>query len=244
MFARALSLATVLALFPACVASSPAPEAWRLSMDDVQRIAFGAWTRVQAKGLVVDGELLAANENMLVLARGAHVTLVPSACIETVTVAAFEGTAGEMIAWGTLGSLSTLSHGYFLIFSLPIWLATMGGSTYAQSGAGYLGADFRETRAPETEKVRKSPQFLQGPPPGYVGGSTYSQSGAGDSAADFRKARAAETERVRKWARFPQGLPPGYLEQAASVLPAQCGAPSGRGQAAPPKPATALGGPH
>jgi hypothetical protein len=213
-------------------------------MNDVQKVALGAWTRVQAKGFVVDGELLAADENTLVLARGDHVALVPSACIETVTVAAFEGAPGQTILWGTVGSLSTATHGYFLLFTLPIWLATTGGATYGHSKAGYIEADFRKTRAPETEKVRKSPQFPQGPPPGYTGGSTYSQSGAGDSAADLRKARAAETERVRKWARFPQGLPPGYLEQAASVLPAQCGAPSGRGQAAPPKPAPALGGPH
>lgn len=194
MFARALSLATVLALFPACVASSPAPEAWRLSMDDVQRIAFGAWTRVQAKGLVVDGELLAVDENALVLARGDHVTLVPSACIETVTVAAFEGEPEPTIVWGTVGSLSAATHGYFLIFTLPIWLATTGGATYGHSKAGCIEAD-------------------------------------------FRKARAAETESVRKWARFPQGLPAGFLEQAASVLPAQCGVSSGRGQAVPfPRP--------
>jgi hypothetical protein len=168
MFARVLAVVGVLALFPACMASSPAPEAWRRSMDDVQKVALGAWTRVQGKGLVVDGELLAADEDSLVLARGDYVTLVPPACIETVTVAAFEGAPGQTIAWGVVGSLSTVSHGLFLIFSLPIWVATTGGATYGHSKAGYIEADFRKARGAEVENVRKWARFPQGLPPGYL----------------------------------------------------------------------------
>jgi hypothetical protein len=170
MFARVLSLASLIALFPACVASSPAPEAWRRSMDDVKKVALGAWTRVNGKTFVVDGELLAVHEGSLVLARGDHVTVVPSTCIETITVAAFEGAPGQTIAWGVLGSASTISHGIFLMFSLPIWLATSGLATYGHSKAGTITADFRRRQqlTTETEKIRKWARFPQGLPPGYL----------------------------------------------------------------------------
>ena len=163
-----LPLVSILVLLPACVASSPAPAAWQRSMDDVKRITYGAWTRVEGPSFASDGELLAADHKHLVLSRGSEVTIIDSRCVAKVTVAAFEDLPGQTILWGVLGSLSTFSHGAYLFLSMPVWLITTGSATYAHSKAGYLQADYSKPPAAEVDNIRKWARFPQGLPPGYL----------------------------------------------------------------------------
>jgi len=66
------------------------------------------------------------------------------------------------------GSLSTASHGVYLLFTLPIWLITTAGASYAHSAAGYVRADYQKPLAAEIDKIRKWARFPQGLPPGYL----------------------------------------------------------------------------
>jgi hypothetical protein len=170
MYARlagAAWLALLGAFASGCLAASTAPEGWRRSQEDVQRVALGSWTRVESRpaspssppSLVLDGELIAADGKSVVLAKNGHVTVVPVTCANRMTVAAFEPGVAEAIAIGSVGGLSTLSHGFFLVISAPIWLVTTMGATWAQSGAGTL------------EKPRNPgawARFPQGLPPGFL----------------------------------------------------------------------------
>jgi hypothetical protein len=166
MSARAL--ACLFVLQSACIARSPAPVAWQRSMDDVKTVTYGAWTRVEGRSFVSDGELLAAERRYLALSRGDEVTIVPSGCIEKVKIAAFEGAPGPTILWGVAGSLSTASHGVYLLFTLPIWLITTAGASYAHSAAGYVRADYQKPLTAELDMIRKWARFPQGLPPGYL----------------------------------------------------------------------------
>jgi hypothetical protein len=143
-----------------CLAASTAPEGWRRSTDDVKRVALGSWTRVEnGSSLVADGELIAADGRSFVLAKGGDVTVVPAACVNRVTVAAFEPGVAEAIAIGSVGGLSTISHGLFLVISAPIWLVTTVGATSVQSWAGRL------ENPPKPEVWAR---FPQGMPAGFL----------------------------------------------------------------------------
>ena len=160
-------LALLGALASGCLAASTAPEGWRRSKEDVARVALGSWTRVESRraspssppALVVDGELIAADGKSVVLAKGGDVTVVPATCVDRMTVAAFEPGVADTIALGSVGGLSTLSHGFFLVISAPIWFLTTLGATWAQSGAGTL------EKPPNPGAWARFPQGL---PPGFL----------------------------------------------------------------------------
>jgi len=162
------ALAGLFMLLPACIASSPAPVAWRRSMEDVKTVTYGAWIHVDGRSFVSDGELLAAEEGYLALSRDDEVTIVPSECIEKVEIAAFENTSEQTILWGVAGSLSTASHGYYLVFTLPIWLITTWGATYAHSAAGHVRVDYHQSLTAKVDEIRKWARFPQGLPKGYL----------------------------------------------------------------------------
>jgi len=163
-----------------CMAASTAPEGWRRSRADAERLALGSWTRVESRqsadatrenplqddraqpagpALVTDGELIAIDGESVVLAKGGDVAIVPRGCVGTMTIAAFEpGLAGTIVP-GVVGTVSTISHGFLLVLSAPIWLVTTLGSTWAQSAAGTL--ENPQDAAPWA-------RFPQGLPPGFL----------------------------------------------------------------------------
>jgi hypothetical protein len=155
-------------LLPACAATSPAPKAYRHTIEEVQRLALGAWTRVEGEHFTLDGELLAAEPESLYLERDHRVDIVHPTCVKKLTIAAFEGQGKEVDVLGGLGALSTPSHGFLLVFSLPIWILSSVSSHYAQSGVGHL--EYGRTRvAPlDTPSVRRWARFPQGMPRGYL----------------------------------------------------------------------------
>jgi hypothetical protein len=203
-----VALAGMAALLPSCIASSPAPQAWQRSLDDVQRVTYGAWTRVEGPGLAIDGELIAVEPTRILLGRGAQVAAVPSRCVDKLAMAAFEAPAGT-IAWGVVGSLSTPSHGYFMVFSLPIWLLTATMSTYAQTSTGHL-VEPRLGGAPlPVDRIRKWARFPQGLPAGYL-----------DQVAEVREfAMDCRTITLRPRPVAPPPLPFAPSSTAASVPP-------------------------
>jgi hypothetical protein len=117
--------------------------------------------------MAADGELLAVEPDRVYLARGDQVTVVPLICIEKLKVGAFETTA-EPLAWGTVGALTTLSHGYFLVFSLPTWLLSTAPASRVHSSAGHIEEPRPGEAAPKLENLRKWARFPQGMPAGYL----------------------------------------------------------------------------
>jgi hypothetical protein len=155
-----------LVLLSACSASLPAPPAqWQRSMQEAQVSTLGSWTMVQGHDLLAGGELLAVTERTLVLAQGNVVAFVPRACVEIFKVFAFKTNPLATLVWGVLGTGSSVTHGGFVIFSLPVWLMTSAAAISSHSQAGVIEGTMNEAW---TKELRKWARFPQGLPSQYM----------------------------------------------------------------------------
>ena len=108
------------------------------------------------------GELLAVDGCFVYVLTDAGSVGIPSKDVETVKVQLYPTTAAAgVVVLTALGTLSTISHGYYLVISLPVWL-----------GAGIPNA-FSLGRADDFKIDHASPllfqfaRFPQGLPPGW-----------------------------------------------------------------------------
>ena len=90
------------------------------------------------------GELLAAEGDCLWVLDQGHVVRVGSEEIDHVTVTMGPSYEDAAALWTALGTASTLSHGFLLVLSAPVWL--VGGITVTanESGAHETDAHGRE----------------------------------------------------------------------------------------------------
>jgi hypothetical protein len=124
---RLLVVAAALAFLPACAVltgafkeSSGAPSGWLPSADEVGRSGRGAWITIRDAGprkTTTAGELIAiADDRVHVLTVGGLRT-VPAAEIHSAVVALYASGADAQVG----ASFLTLSHGYWQIFTTPLW---------------------------------------------------------------------------------------------------------------------------
>jgi hypothetical protein len=117
---RTRSLYLVIAL--AACKTNPDPR--HPSPEMMQREAFGGYIVVTSRdGALVTGELLAvAADRLYVDGPDKRVPFVVARANIT-EAELFEYEAGDVTTWGVLGALSTASHGFWLVFSAPAWIA-------------------------------------------------------------------------------------------------------------------------
>jgi hypothetical protein len=124
----------------ACV-SNPDPRKRTLEM--VQRDGHGGWIVIErSHGPEVAGELIdvaPGGLRVLVGAPRAALISIPRGEIRTAKLWAWETQEGRIVANGLLGSVSTITHGYFLLFSLPIWLLSSTVAASVESNASIVG---------------------------------------------------------------------------------------------------------
>lgn len=145
--ARRLSLGT--AVVCAGCAGNSAPEGWLPKLAEAQTGAYGGWIELSYDTLTrqrTDGELIAVNaDSVWVLSRD-QVLVIPTASVRAGKLTGYAAEKGGVTTWAVLGTLSTISNGWFLILTAPMWI--IGGSLSVGS----------ESRAPE----RKSPPLAWG----------------------------------------------------------------------------------
>ncbi len=125
-----LALATTLA---AC-ASNPAPRRWLAPAREAQSDPYGAWIVLRGgqKTVLTSGELLAVeDDSVFVLDANGRVAAVARAAVPSATIAFYDGQFGRTAAWAGVGALSSISHGFGLILSGPIWI--LSGSLAARA---------------------------------------------------------------------------------------------------------------
>nr|HEX4317816.1 hypothetical protein [Kofleriaceae bacterium] len=129
-------MALVLAL--AACASNPDPRD-PATFEQMQRQAFGGWIEiVTASGAADTGELLAVrHDEVIILDAMNFVQRFPIAQIARARLWKWRRD-GSYGLWGTLGGLSTISHGIFLVFTLPIWIATSSIASGVESSAQHV----------------------------------------------------------------------------------------------------------
>jgi len=145
--ARWLSLGTAVAC--AGCAGNSAPEGWLPKPVEAQAGAYGGWIELrynQATEQRADGELIAVSAESVWVLSGNQGLVIPTAGVKRGKLTAYAAQKGAVTTWAVLGTLSTISNGWFLIFTAPMWI--IGGPLAVGS----------ESRAPE----RKSPPLAWG----------------------------------------------------------------------------------
>jgi hypothetical protein len=154
---------SVLILLLGC-ASNPAPRGALPAPEELQTSARGGYILVRHRnGAQTRGELLAAGADQVWVQTDRGVGAIPVAQIESMRMAIHRTGELAMTGWGAAGLLSTASHGYFLIFSVPVWVITTGISAGVESRRALL--DYPEVPLVELARWARYPQGMPAPPP-------------------------------------------------------------------------------
>ena len=140
-----------------------APKGWLPTAEEAQRDAYGGWIKLDfsmgAEKNTVHGELIAAAPDSLHVLTADSLVVVPTSSVTAGTLTAFDSQYGALRLWTILGAVSTVSHGFVLVLTAPIW--AIAGSTATASSS----------KAPRVEStdpalLRMYARFPQGLPPG------------------------------------------------------------------------------
>lgn len=134
-------LLVVLALvLTGCVSARTSPRGViptdRTVVDDPR----GAWIQVQTRdGGIVQGELLAVEPrgNVHVLTTTSAYQRVALTAVADARLEVYRNNWSTPAGWGALGAVSTVSHGFILGISAPIWGAAGATASTAQSKTGF-----------------------------------------------------------------------------------------------------------
>jgi len=212
----------VIAFVAAATACASNPDPRPRSIEFVQRDGHGGWIVVELRGgAELSGELISvetAGLQVLTLTPRLGLAFVPKANIVSATLWPWETEYGRPLVWGGLGAASTISHGFLLVLSAPIWVLTATITAGIESRASQLeypgdgwdqfsiwarfpqglpaglteGDVLRQNRAPP-------PPLPTGPPGGNVGPA--GDVGPGVPPAPWAGRRRQPRARRRSWCR-------------------------------------------
>jgi hypothetical protein len=112
----------------------------------------------------VSGELLAIDPVAIwVLESSGDVAWVPRDDLLDVKIELYDSAASETALWTTIGSLTTASHGFFLILTLPMWVGTGTAASIGASESNNLVVPVEAVDA-----LYQFARFPQGLPPEFV----------------------------------------------------------------------------
>jgi len=158
--ARAAVLAGAWGATAGCFQTT-APRGWLATPEEASHQAYGSWVRLEdrSKGaaVAIEGELIAVDRDTIHVLSFARLMSVPRASVCCVTLTAFRMDYGTLAAWGVVGTVSTLSHGFGLILTAPIWAITATSAAAAASRAPRI-------QSTDPEVLRRFARFPQGMP--------------------------------------------------------------------------------
>jgi hypothetical protein len=153
----------VLTIVSGCSFHTTAPKGWLPTAVEAQREAYGGWITldfnmgIQAKA--VHGELIAAASDSVYVLTSDSLVVVPNASVITGTLTAYDAQQGALKLWTVLGAVSTLSHGFALLFTAPVWGVVGSVATASASKAPRV-------ESTDPSLLRMYARFPQGLPPG------------------------------------------------------------------------------
>src|SRR5262249_34692017 len=128
----ARSLVLVIAL-TACLVN---PDQRTRPVDLVARDGHGGWIVIIARhNAEIEGELIAIDPDSVRVLGPSGLISVARSDVEDAGLWGWDSEHGGVVVWGALGTLSTISHGFFLVISAPIWMATTAITTAVESHA-------------------------------------------------------------------------------------------------------------
>jgi hypothetical protein len=155
----------LLAASGAGCASTTAPQGWLPDPEDTAAFPYGAWVTVErqeeGKTRAVDGELIAVRDSSVIVLADGQWMEIPRSGTKKVKATFYKARLWPLSLWSTVGTVSSLSHGFGLLISAPLWIL-VGTATTASA-----------SKEPEVlfprvgwEKLRPYARFPQGMPPG------------------------------------------------------------------------------
>jgi hypothetical protein len=132
-----------------------------LKTDQVPVHGFTVWVE-KADGKKITGELLGVEAERLWVETAAGVQEVSVTPADRVAVKLAESDYHKTVLWSVIGALSTASHGFFLIFTLPAWTVT--GVTTSLRAERSAEPEVAPANLP---KLYQFARFPQGLPAGY-----------------------------------------------------------------------------
>jgi hypothetical protein len=124
----------VLMLLAVACAGTPGPEGYLEPAAVVQREAFGGWIAVHADSSLIEGELIAVRaDSVFVLNDSLGLVALPLTQHTYGRLGWYNAQWGGVAGWAVAGASSTISHGYLLLVSFPVWV--LGGSLAASSAS-------------------------------------------------------------------------------------------------------------
>jgi hypothetical protein len=159
---KIILLMCLVVLASACISVS-APRKSVPKRNAISTDAFGGWITINAGNpAALSGELIGLTEASVYIMTGDGLELIPKQQIVSARLVMFNTESFEYGLWTTAGSLATISNGYFMIFTFPLWLATgipvSAGEANRQNYLDYPASGWDE--------LNKFARFPQGIPPG------------------------------------------------------------------------------
>lgn len=163
-----LSIFTTSSLLISSCATSYAPSNWLPDTDQVQEETFGGWITLvtkpdslnqNEKWMQYSGEFIAVDENVVYLLYNSVYQIPIHKIYSSILELDSKDNTGYAV-WTFGGTLSTISNGYFLVITAPLWLLVGISSTVGESSR-----DRYEIEYPKDvywEKVKKFSRFPQG----------------------------------------------------------------------------------
>jgi hypothetical protein len=127
-------VAALAALLAAGCAGNPAPSGLVPEPAQAARAVYGGWVEVWHKRggdqHAITGELIAVSGDSLFVASVRGLEVLPRGRITGGRVVGYDGRPGTLTAASALGSVATLSNGFFLVFTMPLWWIAGGIATH------------------------------------------------------------------------------------------------------------------
>jgi hypothetical protein len=109
------------------------------------------------------GEILAVDDASVYILDHDKTLAIPRTAVKTIAISLLTATGLAAGIWTAAGTVSTLTHGGFLIISAPLWLATgIPATAAASSHESQVSA-----ASPELGRIYQFARFPQGLPAGW-----------------------------------------------------------------------------
>lgn len=163
----ALLLLFAVLLLGGCATSS-APPGFLVGGRDEQADAHGAWIELRIwdeEMQELQGEFLAVEgDSLFVFATVDERWELVSLSLSDILggkLRAYDPGTGQYAGWAVLGTLSTVSHGFYLVLTAPVWI--LGGTAIASSQSKIADYEFAQT---SIHKLGAFARFPAGMPDG------------------------------------------------------------------------------
>jgi hypothetical protein len=149
----------MLLLFGSCT-TVKAPQGSVPRRTELPAEAFGGWISVVHDNKTYEGELIAISDDSVVLLNQNGNIFLSKDGIINARLIMYNTDYGRFAKWTVLGSFSSLSNGFFLIGTLPLWIIV--GSSISSGEANRVNYIFYTGKG--WEEINKFARFPQGLP--------------------------------------------------------------------------------